>query len=97
MKKLNRKIAVITNVVLVLVFTAVFAVSFFPENIMPIYGGQGLTAIYNGNRENKKVTLMFNCSKESRKMSQYAGMTNLISEDIFDGTLNAYEMVILKA
>ena len=60
MKKLNRKIAVITNVVLVLVFTAVFAVSFFPENIMPIYGGQGLTAIYNGNRENKKVSLMFN-------------------------------------
>ena len=50
-------------------------------------------------RENQqeKVTLMFNCSKESRKMSQYAGMTNLISEDIFEGTLNAYEMVILKA
>ncbi len=60
MKKLNRNVTFITNVILVLVFTIVFAVSLLPENTMPIYGGQGISAIYNGNRENKKVSLMFN-------------------------------------
>lgn len=60
MKRLNSKVTIITNVILVLVFTAVFAVSLLPENAMPIYGGQGISAIYNGNRENKRVSLMFN-------------------------------------
>jgi peptidoglycan/xylan/chitin deacetylase (PgdA/CDA1 family) len=60
MKKLNKKISIITNVILLTVFTAVFAVSFFPESTLPIYGGQEINAIYNGNRENNKVSLMFN-------------------------------------
>lgn len=60
MKTLNKKITITTNIILVLVFSVVFAVSFFPENSLPIYGGQELNAIYNGNRENRKVSLMFN-------------------------------------
>ena len=60
MKKLKRKISITTNLILLLVFTAVFAVSFFPESALPIYGGQEIDAIYNGNRENNKVSLMFN-------------------------------------
>ena len=60
MKKLNRKINIITNVLLVAVFSVVFAVCFFVENVSPIYGGNEISAIYNGNRQNKKVSLMFN-------------------------------------
>ena len=60
MKKLNKKVSIVTNVILLAVFTLVFAVSFIPENTLPIYGGQGITAIYNGNRANAKVSLMFN-------------------------------------
>ena len=60
MKKLNRKITIATNFVLVIIFTLVFAVSFFPEQIVPIYGGSNVSAIYHGNRENANVSLMFN-------------------------------------
>ena len=60
MKKLNKKITITTNAILLLVFTAVFAVSFLPENTLPIYGGQEISAIYNGNREKNNVSLMFN-------------------------------------
>ena len=60
MKKLNRKITLITNLILIAVFTAVFAVSFFPNQVTPIYGGNQIGAIYNGNKESNNVSLMFN-------------------------------------
>jgi len=60
MKRLNRRIAIITNLALVIAFIGVFAVSFIPENIVPIYGGNRVNAIYNGNVENKNVSLMIN-------------------------------------
>ncbi len=49
-------------------------------------------------RENKQeqLTLLFNCSKESRGMSAYKGMKNLIAENFFEGYLKPYEMVVLK-
>lgn len=60
MKRLNRKITVVTNTLLIIIITVVCAVSFFPERTMPIYGGNEVSAIYNGNRNEKKVSLMFN-------------------------------------
>ena len=60
MKKLNRKITLITNVLLIAVFSVVCAVCFFTDGATPIYGGNQLSAIYHGNRENKNVSLMFN-------------------------------------
>lgn len=60
MKKLNKKVTIVTNVLLLVVFTFVFAVSFFTVDTMPIYGGQDISAIYHGNRENNKISLMFN-------------------------------------
>ena len=56
----RRRITLITNVVLVVAFTAVFAVSFLPQDALPIYGGTDLSAVYNGNRGTDKVSLMFN-------------------------------------
>ncbi len=60
MKKLKVNITLLTNFALVIIFTFVFAVSFFPEQIVPIYSGGNVSAIYNGNRENANVSLMFN-------------------------------------
>ncbi|MBQ3046992.1 MAG: polysaccharide deacetylase family protein [Clostridia bacterium] len=60
MKRLNRRITILTNVALLVIFTAVFAVSFLPQTIVPIYGGDQVSAIYNGNREKPNVSLMFN-------------------------------------
>ena len=60
MSKLNKKITIVTNLILVVIFVAVLAVTFIPESIVPIYGGSTVGAIYNGNRDNKKVSLMFN-------------------------------------
>ncbi len=62
MKKLSKrgKLTLFTNLALILIMTAVFAVSFLPQTIVPIYGTDKSYAIYNGNRENKNVSLMFN-------------------------------------
>lgn len=60
MKKLNKKITAITNLVLVAIFSVVVAVSFVPSPTVPIYGGKGVSAIYHGNRENANVSFMVN-------------------------------------
>ena len=59
MKK-SIKTTVVSNIILVITIVSVFLVSFVPEKIIPIYGGSSISAIYNGNRENRKVSLMFN-------------------------------------
>lgn len=66
MKRLNKRITIVTNVILLTVFTAVFAVSFFAEDTLPIYGGHGISAVYHGNRENNKVSLMFNVYENTK-------------------------------
>lgn len=57
---LQKKVTVITNFVLLIVFVAVLAVSFLPEKIAPIYGGKAVSPIYNGNKQRANVSLMFN-------------------------------------
>ena len=56
----QKKITVVTNVILVIIFSLVFSVSFFAETPVPIYGGKDISAIYNGNRNENNVSLMFN-------------------------------------
>lgn len=56
----NKKITVVSNVALVLIFAVVFCVSYFAQTPIPIYGGKEISAIYNGDRNGKKVSLMFN-------------------------------------
>ena len=66
MKNKNAKLGIVTNALLVLIFTAVFAVSFIPQSVVPIYGGSRLNAIYNGNREKPNVSLMFNVYENTK-------------------------------
>ncbi len=60
MNKQTKKLSVITNLALVLIMVAVMAISFIPQNAVPIYGGNRVNAIYTGNREKNNVSLMFN-------------------------------------
>ncbi len=60
MNKRTKKLSVLTNLALVLIFSAVLAVSFIPQSAVPIYGGNRVNAIYNGNRSKNNVSLMFN-------------------------------------
>ena len=60
MKKLNRKVTSITNLLLVAIFVSVSAFMFIPENILPISGENSISAIYNGDRQKRRVSLMFN-------------------------------------
>ncbi len=60
MRKLNLKLSIITNTVLVIVLVCVCVVSFNAGKVSPIYSNNTISAIYNGNRNNKKISLMFN-------------------------------------
>lgn len=76
MKRLNRRIALITNFVLVLAFIGVFAVSFLPETIVPIYGGNELSAIYSGNVKNKNVSVMINVYENTEVVNKMIDVFN---------------------
>ena len=60
MKRLNRKVVFITNVLLIGIFITVYAFMFIPETIVPISTDNGMEAIYNGDRNKKRVSMMFN-------------------------------------
>ena len=77
MKITRKKLTWITNAILIVAFSAVFAVSFLPENVVPIYGGTNLTATYNGERGTNKVSLMFNVYENSEVVEKIA--------DVLDG------------
>ncbi len=60
MKNKTRKLSLITNLTLILIIGAVFAVSLIPDSAVSIYGGSRVNAIYNGNRQKNNISLMFN-------------------------------------
>lgn len=60
MKKLNIKVTIITNILLCITIISVFFVSFFPKSTLQTYGKDTISAIYNGNRKENNVSLMFN-------------------------------------
>lgn len=76
MKKNYRKINLITNLILVLIFSAVVAVSFVPESVVTIYGGSQINAIYNGDRTKKNVSLMFNVYENSENVIKIVDILN---------------------
>ena len=74
MKIRRRKITLITNILLVAGFTALFAVSFLPRAALPIYGGTELSAIYSGARGTNKVSFMFNVYENAETVEKIAGL-----------------------
>ena len=71
-----RKTTLITNILLFSVLIFVFAVSFVPNKITPIYGGESYSAIYNGNREKPRVSLMFNVYESAKTVSSIVDLLN---------------------
>ena len=76
MKRLNRRITFITNIILIVAFLGVYAVSFIPESTVPIYGGNEISAIYNGNVENKNVSIMVNVYENTKIVSAMVDLFN---------------------
>lgn len=76
MKRLNRRITFITNIILIVAFFGVYAVSFIPESTVPIYGGNEISAIYNGNVENKNVSIMVNVYENTKIVSAMVDLFN---------------------
>ena len=58
--KVRLKKSLLTNLALFFVLVFVFSISLIPQAILPIYSGIDNNPIYNGNKENKKISLMFN-------------------------------------
>lgn len=65
MKILNKKLTIFTNVILGLLVIVVTLISFSPDTIVPIYGGERVQAIYNGNKQKNNVSLMINVYENS--------------------------------
>ena len=84
MKKLNRKISLITNLCLVSLFIVVLTVCFIPQPSKPIYGGKELSAIYNGNRQKNNVSLMFNVYENTEVVN---GIISVLNEKGVKATL----------
>lgn len=59
MKKLKR-VSITTNILLAIIVSIVTSVCIFPEPIVPIYGGNKISAIYNGDRSGSCVSIMIN-------------------------------------
>lgn len=62
MKRLlfEKRLRAITDVALAVIISAVFAIGFSVKSVVPVYGGKKTEAIYRGNVNEKKVSLMFN-------------------------------------
>ena len=75
MKKIFRQ-GVITNVILFCLFLSVAIVGFLPEKTVPISGENNVTAIYNGNRSEKRVSLMFNVYENSKVVNAIIDLLN---------------------
>lgn len=76
MKKLNGKITLITNAVLLLTIVLVFSVSFIPEPSVPIYSGINIQPIYRGNAQRKNVSLMFNVYENTQTVNEIIDILN---------------------
>ncbi len=58
--KISKRAKIITNALITAVVLIVALISFMPQKIVPIYNGESLEAIYNGNRSKKQVSIMIN-------------------------------------
>ncbi len=77
MKRLNKRVTIITNIILTVVCVLTCAIMFLPEPIIESSGGN-LSAIYNGNRENKKVAMMFNVYQNTQIVE---GILDVLGEE----------------
>ncbi len=76
MKRLSKRVTVVTNLILVVALIVVYAISFVPHTAVPIYGGDKIEAIYRGNVLNKNVSLMFNVYENTDTVNKIIDILN---------------------
>ncbi len=74
--KIKSRISLITNLAIILIIGIVSLVCFIPERVTPIYGGKEINAIYNGNRNEKRVSLMFNVYENTEIVNSIIDILN---------------------
>ncbi|MCQ2387600.1 MAG: polysaccharide deacetylase family protein [Clostridia bacterium] len=72
----KKKLNILTNISLCLIVVFVFIVSFIPSTTVPIYSFGKVNAIYSGNKNNKKVSLMFNVYENSEIVVKIVDILN---------------------
>ena len=77
MKKLSKRLTIITNVLLFITIISVYAVSFIPKQTLQTYGKDTINAIYNGNRKENNVSLMFNVYENTQVVN---GIIDVLNE-----------------
>ena len=73
----NKKVKIISNLIIILVITGVFLVGFLPEKSITISSEDSYNAIYNGNREINNVSIMINVYENTEVVEK---MLELFSE-----------------
>ena len=69
MKKLSKRHTIIINITLVITLMLVYVINFMPKKTLETYGNDTLNAIYNGNRLNNNVSLMFNVYENTQTVN----------------------------
>ncbi len=80
MKKLNKDVFlnVIANCVVVILVILVFTVAFIPKNVTESFKKDALNPYYNGNKDKKQVSLMFNVYENTEVVN---GILNVLKEN----------------
>lgn len=76
MKRNNRFIGFITNFLLAGLVLMVTLVSFFPQKVLQTDSDNTIGALYNGNRSNPFVSLMFNVYENTEIVNKIADLLN---------------------
>ena len=76
MKRLNKRVVFLSNLILCITIITVFAISFMPIQTLPIYGKDTVNAIYNGNRQKNNVSLMFNVYENTGVVNDIISVLN---------------------
>lgn len=66
MKKLSKRHTFVINTMLVITLLIVYAINFMPKTTLETYSDDTISAIYNGNRLNNNVSLMFNVYENTK-------------------------------
>ncbi len=69
MKKLSKRHTIIINITLVITLMLVYVINFMPKTTLETYGNDTLNAIFNGNRLNNNVSLMFNVYENTQTVN----------------------------
>ncbi len=76
MKKLSKRHTIIINAMLVITLLVVYIINFMPKTTLETYGNDTLNAIYNGNRYNNSVSLMFNVYENTNVVNSIIDVLN---------------------